>query len=117
LGERGELAMVLIELVDGRKGKGDVLCLVTANHAPLSFAEWLFLGMHFMNSEQSYYPVEKGFAGKAYLLNCLCELSHGVEFSRVLEKYGLNQKTGKMHVVDRRKKQNNAAPLHLHELM
>jgi len=43
--------MVLLTLVDGKKGFGDILVLVTAYDEPLSFGEWLFLGKCYLDSE------------------------------------------------------------------
>lgn len=94
--------MVVLYLVDGKKGSGDILVLVEANREPLSFAEWLFIGKCFLDSEASYYPISEGFIGKAMLLNALNELSHGVSFQKVLSRYKLENK---LKVVDLRKPQ------------
>lgn len=94
--------MVILTLVDGRKGPGDVLPLVTSYEQPLSFAEWLFLGKCYLDSEHSYYPISEGYVGKAMLLNALNELAHGVPFDRVLERYGLKRKA-KLNIVDKRR--------------
>lgn len=99
--------MVLLTLVDGRKGLGDVLVLVTASDEPLSFSEWLFVGKCYMDSEASYYPVQEGYIGKAMLQNALTELSHGVPFERVLERYGLKRKGKSLNIVDRRRNQKS----------
>jgi len=95
--------MVLLTLVDGKKGIGDTLVLVTAYNEPLSFAEWLFIGKHYLDSEASYYPISEGYIGKAMLLNALNELAHGVDFDKVLERYGLKRKTKTLNIVDKRK--------------
>ncbi len=94
--------MVLLTLVDGKKGPHDILVLVTAYNEPLSFAEWLFIGKHYLDSEASYYPVEEGYVGKAMLLNALNELACNVPFERVLEHYHLRRKKS-LNVIDRRK--------------
>lgn len=96
--------MVLLVLVEGNKGPGDVLVLVNAYNEPLSFAEWLFIGKCYLDSEASYYPVSKGYLGKAMLLNALNELSHGVPFNRVLERYKLKRKKKPLNIVDKRKR-------------
>jgi hypothetical protein len=88
-------------LVRGRKGENDVLVLVNSKEQPLSFSEWLFIGKHYLDSEDSYYPVSRGYVGKAMLLNALNELACGVPFYRVLERYGLSKK--RLNVVDKRK--------------
>ena len=103
--------MVLLTLVDGRKGPNDVLVLVTAYNEPLSFAEWLFIGKCYLDSEASYYPVSEGYIGKAMLLNALNELAHGVPFEKVLEKYKLNRKSKKLNIIDKRKNKQNSKPL------
>lgn len=95
--------MVKLTLVQGKKGANDVLVLVSASEEPLTFAEWLFIGKHYLESEDSYYPVSRGFRSRAYLQNALNELSVGVPFEKVLENYGLKRKT-KLNVEDRRRK-------------
>ena len=95
--------MVLLTLVDGRKGLGDILVKVTAYGEVLSFAEWLFLGKCYLDSEAAYYPVHSGFIGRAMLLNALTELSQGVPFERVLERYKLKKKGKGLKIVDKRK--------------
>jgi hypothetical protein len=94
---------VLLTLVEGKKGPNDILVLVTAYNQPLSFAEWLFVGKCYLDSEASYYPVQNGYLGKAMLLNALNELSHGVSFDRVLERYKLKRKKKPLNIVDKRK--------------
>lgn len=95
--------MVLLKLVEGKKGPNDIVILVTAYDQPLSFAEWLFIGKCYLDSEASYYPVSEGYIGKAMLLNALNELAHGVDFERVLERYKLDRKGKKLTIVDMRK--------------
>lgn len=95
--------MVLLTLVDGEKGPDDILVLVTADNKPLSFAEWLFIGKCYLDSEASYYPIQKGFLGKAMLLNALNELAHGVPFDKVLERYKLKRKGKSLTIIDKRK--------------
>ena len=95
--------MVLLELVDGKKGLGDTLVLVTAYGEPLTFGEWLFLGKCYLDSEAMYYPVQNGYVGKAMLLNALTEISQGVPFDRVLERYQLKRKGKSLKIVDKRK--------------
>jgi len=97
--------MVKLTLIQGRKGKEDVLVLVSANQEPFSFAEWLYLGMQYCVSEDSYYPVSKGYIGKAMLLNALNEVTNGVPFERVLERYKLKKKGKPLDIEDKRRKQ------------
>jgi len=98
--------MVLLELVDGKKGFGDILVLVTAYNEPLSFGEWLFLGKCYLDSEAVYYPIQEGYIGKAMLMNAINEISQGVPFEKVLERYKLKRKGKGLNVVDKRKRAN-----------
>jgi hypothetical protein len=98
--------MVLLELVDGKKGPGDILVLVTAYNEPLSFGEWLFLGKCYLDSEAVYYPIQEGYIGKAMLMNAINEISQGVPFEKVLERYKLKRKGKGLNVVDKRKRAN-----------
>jgi hypothetical protein len=95
--------MAILTLLDGRKGIGDTLVLVTSYESPLTFAEWLFVGKAYLDSEDSYYPIAEGYIGKAMLLNALNELACGVSFDKVLERYNLKRKSG-LNIVDKRKK-------------
>lgn len=79
------------------------MVLVTANGEPLSFAEWLFIGKCYMDSEASYYPVSEGYIGPCMLVEALLELSHGVKFGMVLEKFKLKRKGTSLQIVDKRK--------------
>ena len=100
----GVEVMAILTLVDGKKGPQDILVLVTSYEQPLSFAEWLFIGKNYMDSERSYYPIEKGNRGPCMLLEALIELSHGVDFDKVLERYGLKRKSKQLNIVDKRRK-------------
>lgn len=104
--------MVLLKLVDGRKGPSDIVVLVTGYNEPLSFAEWLFIGKCYLDSEASYYPVSEGYIGKAMLLNALNELAHGVDFEKVLERYKLDRKGKKLNIIDMRKPSQKLEKLH-----
>ena len=95
--------MVLLTLVDGKKGLGDILVLLTAYEEPLTFSEWLFLGKCYLDSEANYYPIQSGYVGKAMLMNALNEISHGVPFDKVLERYKLKRKGKNLKIIDKRK--------------
>ena len=95
--------MVLITLIDGKKGLGDILALITAYEEPLTFSEWLFLGKCYLDSEAMYYPIQSGYVGKAMLMNALNEISYGVPFDKVLERYKLKRKGKNLKIIDKRK--------------
>jgi hypothetical protein len=96
--------VVLFTLVDGKKGPGDILVLVTAYDEPLSFGEWLFLGKCYLDSEAMYYPIKNGYIGRAMLLNALTEISQGVPLDKVLERYKLKRKGKGLNIRDKRKR-------------
>ena len=99
--------MVLLTLVDGKKGPEDILVKVTAYNEVLTFAEWLFIGKCYLDSEASYYPINEGYIGKAMLMNALTEVSHGVDFDQVLKRYKLKRKGKSLKVIDKRKQVGN----------
>ena len=94
--------MVVITLMNGRKGPNDVLVKLTAYDEVLTFAQWLYIGKWYLDSEASYYPIEKGFIGKAMLMNAFNEISQGVPFEMVLKHYKLAKKG--LIIKDERKK-------------
>jgi hypothetical protein len=95
--------MAILTLVDGKKGPGDILVLVTSYDSPLTFAEILYINKCVLDSEDVYYPISAGNLGKAMFLDAINELACGVPFERVLGRYGLKRKTG-LNIVDKRKK-------------
>lgn len=95
--------LALLTLVDGKKGPNDILVLVTSYNEPLTFAEWLFIGKCYLDSEASYYPIKEGYIGKAMLMNALNEIALGVDFEKVLKRYKLTQKGKNLKIIDKRK--------------
>jgi len=95
--------LALFTLVDGKKGPNDILVLVTAYNEPLTFAEWLFIGKCYLDSEASYYPIEEGYIGKAMLMNALNEIALGIDFEKVLKRYKLKRKGKNLKLIDKRK--------------
>ena len=94
--------MVVITLVDGRKGPNDVLVMVASYDEVLTFAQWLYVGKWYLDSEASYYPVSEGFIGKAMLMNAINEISQNVPFDSVLKHYRLSKKG--LIIKDKRKR-------------
>lgn len=109
--------MVLLQLVDGKKGPGDILVKLTADNEVLTFTEWLFIGKCMMDSEGSYYPISEGNRGPCLLLEALIELSHGIDFEQVIERYGLSTKQKKLQIEDKRKLQHTSPLRYIHELL
>ncbi|MEM3459202.1 MAG: hypothetical protein QXN36_01250 [Candidatus Bathyarchaeia archaeon] len=112
--------MVVLHLVNGKKGPNDILVLVEAYTEPLSFAELLFIIKSVLDSEDSYYPIAEGNIGKAMFLNAVNELACGVPFEKVLKRYGLDRKR-KLDIVDKRKPQTSQTEVKpiekLHEVL
>ncbi|HUU86294.1 MAG TPA: hypothetical protein VMX17_00905 [Candidatus Glassbacteria bacterium] len=99
--------MVLLTLVDGKKGPNDILVLVTSYNEPLTFAEWLYIGKCYLDSEASYYPIKEGYIGQAMLIHAINELALGVDFQKVLKRYKLQRKGKSLKVIDKRKPVGN----------
>ena len=108
--------MAVLTLVDGKKGVGDILVLVTSYEQPLTFAEILFINKCILDSEASYYPISEGYIGKAMLLNAINELACDVPFKKVLERYGLKRKK-RLNIVDKRRKPNTKPSIVLEEVV
>jgi hypothetical protein len=91
------------------KGFGDILALVTSDNEPLTLGEWLFLGKCYLDSEAVYYPIKQGFIGKAMLMNAVNEVSQGVSFEKVLERYKLKRKKKSLNIIDKRRAANKTS--------
>ena len=85
-----------------KKRPNDILVLVTSYNEPLTFAEWLFVGKCYLDSEASYYPIKEGYIGKAMLMNALNEVALGVDFEKVLKRYKLKRKGKALKIIDKR---------------
>ena len=93
--------MVEFEVVKGKKGPDDKLVKIWAYGEVLSFSDLLFLLKHYFESEDSYYPIGKGFKGRAMLLMAIIEVYTGIPLSRVLKNYKLERKTEKTVIIDK----------------
>jgi hypothetical protein len=100
--EKQARIMVLLTLVDGKKGPNDILVLVTAYNEALTFSEFLFLAKCYLDSEDEYYPIKEGYIGKAMLMNALNEVALGVDFEQVLKRYKLKRKGKNLKIIDKR---------------
>lgn len=84
--------MTVFELVKGSKGELDCIVLLRANREPLSFSEWIFLGVMYMKSEDQYYPKSQGFKGGDLLIEALLDARKGMSIPEVCQKYKLEYK-------------------------
>lgn len=109
--------MVMLTLVAGKKGPGDILVLLTAYGEPLTFEEWLFIGKCMLDSESSYYPLSQGNRGPCLLLEALLEISFGVNFEQVIARYGLDRKNRKLNVEDKRNAKHALQASYVHDFV
>ena len=95
--------MVQFILEKGKKGENDTVVLVYSYGEVFSFSELLFLLKHYFESEDSYYPIAKGYRGKCMLLSAIFEVACGRDLDLVLKDYKLDRKGKKLNIVDKRK--------------
>lgn len=81
--------MVKLEVIQGKKGPGDKLVLLTANREPLRVYHLLKILNILFESEDSIYPPSKGFKGRKMLFRAICDVYHKVPLSLVLQRYKL----------------------------
>jgi hypothetical protein len=103
------------EVVPGRKGPNDKLVKIYSDGEVLSFSDLLFLLKNYFESEDSYYPIDKGFKGRSMLLNAIIDVSNGIPLSRVLKDYRLERKAKNTVIVE--KAGSEMARKKLHEIM
>lgn len=103
--------MVLLHLVEGKKGPNDVLVLVEAYTEPLTFAELLFILRHYFESEHSYYPVSEGNLGKGMLLSAISCVAVGVPLETILKRFKLSRKRKTLNIIDKRKRSRSSRVL------
>lgn len=85
--------VVKITFVQGKKGPGDRLPLVTAYDEPLPFDCILRILDETFKAENSYYPISEGNLGGTMLLEAILEVYSGIPLDRVLAKFKLVRKT------------------------
>jgi hypothetical protein len=93
--------MVHFVLQKGRKGPNDKLVLVYAYGEVLSFSEILYLLSKYFESEDSYYPINEGYQGKAMLLKAIIDVYSCIPLERVLRYYRLERKKKPVEVIER----------------
>ena len=96
------------EVVPGRKGPNDKLVKIWAYGEVLSFSDLLFLLKNYFESEDDYYPPDKGFKGRAMLMNAIVDVFSGISLSRVLKEYKLERKAKNTVIVE---KMSSESPL------
>ena len=91
------------EVVPGRKGPNDKLVKIYADGEVLRFSDLLFLLKNYFESEDDYYPPNKGFKGRAMLMNAIVDVFSGISLTRVLKEYKLERKAKNTVIVEKMK--------------
>jgi hypothetical protein len=84
--------MVRFILRSGRKSENDTMVFLTANDEVLNFTELLYILRFCFESEEDYYPVEQGYAGKAMLQAAITYIANGVSVEKVRRVFKLPYK-------------------------
>jgi len=93
--------MVKFEVVKGRKGENDKVVKVWSYGEVFTFEDILRLLKTMFESEDSVYPINEGYQGKAMLLKAIIDVYTGLPIERVLESYRLNRKGRKTVVIEK----------------
>ncbi|MEM3579543.1 MAG: hypothetical protein QXL54_04915 [Candidatus Bathyarchaeia archaeon] len=97
--------MVKLEVVQGRKAKGDKVVLVTAHREPMRIEHVLQIINVLFESEDACYPPSEGYMGRKLLYKAITAVYHGVPLPVVLEKYKLKQTRKGLHISYRLKRE------------
>ncbi len=81
--------MVKLEVVQGKKGLGDKVVLITANREPLRVYHLLKILSVWFESEDSVYPPSEGYMGRKMLFKAICDVYHKTPVLLVLKRYKL----------------------------
>lgn len=84
--------MVQMQMLKGKKSEDDVIIRIWANGEIITLEDILKMLYVIFNSEDSNYPVELGFEGRAYFLKAIIDLACGIPLERVLRNYKLKRK-------------------------
>ena len=93
--------MVKFEVVQGRKGPKDKLVKVWSYGEIFTIEDVLRLLKIFFESEDSVYPINEGYQGKAMLLKAIIDVYSGLPIERVLESYKLKRKAPKTVIIEK----------------
>jgi hypothetical protein len=93
--------MVIIKIEQGNKSSNDKIIRIYANGEIITLEDILKMLDIIFKSEDSNYPINQGYEGRAYLLKAIIELACGIPISRVLKNYKLEKKKSieKLHEI------------------
>ena len=91
--------MVLLEVHPGKKGPEDRVIKIWAYGEILTFHDILYILDIIFKSEDSIYPINQGFQGKAMLMKAILEVYSGIPLEHVLKVYRLKRKTKPVKVI------------------
>ena len=78
-----------LEVVQGKKGPNDKLVKVWSYGEIFTIEDVLRLLKIFFESEDSVYPVNEGYQGRAMLLKAIIDVYSGHKIETVLKRYSL----------------------------
>jgi len=84
--------MVLIKIEQGNKSSKDKIIRLYANGEIITLEDILKMLDVIFKSEDSNYPINEGYEGRAYFLKAIIELACGIPINRILKNYKLEKK-------------------------
>ncbi len=99
---------MIIKVEKGRKSENDLIIRIWAKGEIITIKDILRILDIIFKSEDSNYPISKGFEGRAKFMKAIIDVYSGIPLEDVLEKYELKRK----------RKNNSVKPIeYLYELM
>jgi hypothetical protein len=87
--------MIQMQMLKGKKSDDDVIIRIWANGEIITLEDILKMLDVIFKSEDSNYPIEIGFEGRAYFLKAIVDLACGIPLERVLKNYRLKRKVSR----------------------
>jgi hypothetical protein len=84
--------MVQMQMQQGNKSSKDKIIRIWADGEIITLEDILTMLDVIFKSEDSNYPIEVGFEGRAYFLKAIVDLACGIPLERVLKAYRLKRK-------------------------
>jgi hypothetical protein len=84
--------MVFIKIEQGNKSSKDKIIKIYANGEIITLEDILKMLDIIFKSEDSNYPINQGYEGRAKFLKAIIDLALGIPLSRVLKNYKLEKK-------------------------
>jgi len=84
--------MVFMKIEQGNKSSEDKIIKIYANGEIITLEDILKMLDIIFKSEDSNYPINQGYEGRAKFLKAIIELACGIPLNRVLKNYKLEKK-------------------------